>query len=76
LPHKSGIGRVIATEVCIANTAIRRTIRSKEFIQLTSIMQTGAKSNMHIMQDSVTKLFENGLISSEIYDANVVQSKG
>ncbi len=75
LPHKSGIGRVIATEVCIANTAIRRTIRSKDFIQLNSIMQTGTKYNMHIMQDSVTRLFEKGLISSETYDVNTGRGK-
>jgi twitching motility protein PilT len=75
LLHKSGIGRVIATEVCIANTAVRRTIRNKDFIQLALIMQTGAKYDMHIMQDSVTKLFEKGLISSETYDAHIVQSK-
>ena len=76
LPHKSGIGRVVATEVCICNTAIRRTIRNKDFIQLTSIMQTGTKYNMHIMQDSITRLFENGLISSETYDAYIDHGKG
>lgn len=74
LPHKSGIGRVIATEVCIANTAIRRTIRNKDFIQLISIMQTGTKYNMNIMQDSVTRLFEKGLISSETYEAYTCQN--
>lgn len=76
LPHKSGIGRVIATEVCIGNTAIRRTIKGKDFLQLTSIMQTGTKYKMHIMQDSITRLFEMGLISSETYDINIGQSKG
>ena len=76
LPHKNGIDRVVATEVCVSNTAVRRIIKNKDFIQLTSIMQTGSKYNMQIMQNSVAKLFEKGLISSEIYEANISQSKG
>lgn len=75
LPHKSGIGRVVATEVCITNTAVRRTIRNKEFFQLTLIMQTGSKSSMNLMQDSVTRLFEKGLISSETYETYFGKSK-
>jgi len=75
LPHKSGIGRVVATEVCVANTATKRTIRNKDFIQLTSIMQTGTKYNMHLMSDSVTRLFEKGLIDSEAYETYTCQNK-
>lgn len=75
LPHKSGIGRVVATEVCIANTAVKMTIRKKDFFQLALIMQTGSKYNMNLMQDSVTTLFEQGLISSETYEAYAGQNK-
>lgn len=73
LPHKDRIGRVIATEVCIANTAVKRIIMNKDFIQLSSVMQTGAKYGMNLMQDSVAKLFEQGLISAEIYETHISQ---
>ncbi len=68
LPHKSGIGRVIATDVCIMNTAVKRIIRCGDFTQLPSVMQTGSKFKMHLMQDSIDKLFQQGLISGETYE--------
>ncbi|MFH1191535.1 MAG: PilT/PilU family type 4a pilus ATPase [Candidatus Omnitrophota bacterium] len=75
LPHKSGIGRVIATEVCIGNTAVRRTIRKKDFFQLALIMQTSSKYRMNLMQDSINKLFEQGLISAETCETYTNQGK-
>lgn len=68
LPHKDGVSRVVATEVCVVNTAVSRVIRSGNFTQLPSIIQTGAKYNMHTMQDSIDRLFEKNLISSETYE--------
>lgn len=68
LPHKSGIGRVLATEVCVANIAVRRMINSGDFTQLPMVIQTGAKYKMHLMQNSLDILFEQSLISAEIYD--------
>jgi twitching motility protein PilT len=67
LPHKNGLGRVLSTEVCIVNTAIRRIIHGGDFTQLHSIVQTGSKYKMHLMQDSIDKLFEYGLINAETY---------
>lgn len=68
LPHASGIGRVLATEVCMVNTAVRRTIYSGDFTQLLSIIQTGLKYKMYLMQDSIDKLYEHKLISGETYE--------
>jgi len=68
LPHKNGLGRVLSTEVCIVNTAIRRIIHGGDFTQLHSVVQTGSKYKMHLMQDSIDKLFEYGLISAETYE--------
>lgn len=68
LPHKNGTGRVVATEVCVVNTAVSRVIRSGNFTQLPSIIQTGAKYEMQTMQGSIDKLFEKDLISSETYE--------
>lgn len=68
LPHNSGIGRVLACEVCVMNTALKRIIANKNFTQLPSIIQTGSKLKMQLLQDSVVNLFEKGLISAETYE--------
>lgn len=71
LSSKDGISRVVASEVCVANTAVKRIIRSGEFTQLLSVMQTGAKSKMQIMRDSIDRLFEHGLIDAETYEMHI-----
>lgn len=68
LIHKDGLGRVLATEVCITNIAVRRIIHSGDFTQLPSVIQTGSQFKMHLIQDSIDKLFEQNLISAETYE--------
>ncbi|MFH0790023.1 MAG: PilT/PilU family type 4a pilus ATPase [Candidatus Omnitrophota bacterium] len=68
LPHNSGIGRVLACEVCVVNTALKRIIANRNFTQLPSIIQTGSKLKMQLLQDSVVNLFERGLINAETYE--------
>lgn len=68
LPHVSGNGRVVATEVCVVNTAVRSIIRSGDFSQLPSVIQTGSKYKMHLMHHSIDRLFEQGLISADTYE--------
>ncbi|MCX5703453.1 MAG: ATPase, T2SS/T4P/T4SS family, partial [Candidatus Omnitrophica bacterium] len=68
LPHKSGVSRVLATEVCVVNTAVRRIIYSGNFTELPSVMQMGSQYKMYLMQDSIRKIFEQDLISAETYD--------
>lgn len=69
LLHSSGSGRVLATEVCVVNTAVRRIIASGNFTELPAVIQTGSQFKMHLMQDSLEKLFEQGQISAETYEA-------
>lgn len=68
LPNRDGVGRVVASEICIVNTPIKRIIHQGDFTQLISIMQTSAKYKMNLMQDSIGKLFEEGKISGETYE--------
>jgi len=68
LPRVDGIGRLIATEVCIANIAVRRIIRSGDFTQLSSVIQTGSQYKMHLMRHSLDRIFEQGLISADTYE--------
>jgi len=68
LVHISGIGRVLATEVCVVNTGIRRIIASGNFTELPAVIETGSQFKMHLMKDSIVRLFEQGLISAETYE--------
>lgn len=68
LIHKSGIDRVLATEVCVVSTAVRRMIANGNFTELPIAIQTGSQYKMHLMQDSLERLFEQGLISAETYE--------
>ncbi len=73
LIHKNEIERVLATEVCVANTAVRRNIHNGDLTQLPSVIQIGSKYQMHLMQDSINRLFEKGLISGETYELNMIK---
>jgi len=56
-------GRVAAVEILIANTAVRKIIRTGKHEQLFSIMQTAGELGMVTMDKSLKNLYEQGLIS-------------
>ncbi|MGA1839914.1 MAG: PilT/PilU family type 4a pilus ATPase [bacterium] len=66
LPRKDGNDRVVATEALLISEAVKSIIREGSIMQLTSSIQTGGKYKMHSMQDSVLRLYKNGLIDKEI----------
>ena len=63
LPHVSGKGRVLATEIMIATPAIRNLIREQSVEQLHTAIQTGAQFGMRTMDRTLKDLFEGGEIS-------------
>ncbi|MDD5155894.1 MAG: PilT/PilU family type 4a pilus ATPase, partial [Candidatus Omnitrophica bacterium] len=63
LPRASGKGRVLATEVMIANPGIRNLIREHELEQIPTLMQTGSQYGMKTMDKSLKELFQKGLVS-------------
>ncbi len=65
LPHVSGKGRVLATEVMVATPAIRNLIREQSVEQLHTAIQTGAQFGMRTMDRALKDLFEAGQISFE-----------
>ncbi len=65
LKHKKGRGRVAATEVLVANDAIRNLIREGKIYQVYSAIQTGGRQGMHLMDTSLQRLYENNLIDYE-----------
>ena len=68
LPQRHGYERIVATEICIVNYAVKRSIFERNFTQLNSIIQSNAQSGMHLMRVSIDKIYEQGLITGEIYE--------
>ncbi len=66
LPHISGKGRVIATEVMVATAGIRNLIREQEIEQIPTLMQTGAQFGMRTMDKSLKELVKEGVVSLDV----------
>ncbi len=62
IPLRGG-GRMVATELLIANPGIRNCIREGKTSQIKSIMQTGASVGMHSMDQDLARLVNEGYIS-------------
>jgi twitching motility protein PilT len=58
-------GRVVALEILIANPAVRNLIREGKTHQLPSMVQTGKKYGMVLLDDSIMDLYKKGMISAE-----------
>ncbi len=58
-------GRVVATEVLQATSAIRNLIREGKTHQIYSAMQSGAQHGMHTMDQSLAELVRNRRITYE-----------
>ena len=58
-------GRVVALEILIANPAVRNLIREGKTHQIPSMIQTGKKYGMILLDDSIMDLFTKGMISAE-----------
>jgi len=57
--------RCVALEILIANSAVRNLIRESKTYQITSMMQTGKKYGMQLLDDAIMDLYSRGWISSE-----------
>ena len=58
-------GRVVALEILIANPAVRNLIREGKTHQLPSMVQTGKKYGMVLLDDSIMDLYKKGMVSAE-----------
>jgi twitching motility protein PilT len=63
LPHASGEGRVLATEIMIGTAGVRNLIREQEIEQIPTLMQTGSQYGMKTMDKSLKELVQRGLVS-------------
>ena len=66
LPHMSGRGRVLATELMVTNHAIRNLIREGKTPQLANAITVSASEGNHLMDNSLITLFRQRKITSEV----------
>lgn len=66
LPTKDLTGRAVATEILVANSAIKHLIRTGKTEQIYSILQTGVNMNMHDMDKSILALYQKGIIEKNV----------
>jgi len=65
IPKKDGTGRVLALEILTNTPAVANVIREAKTYMLPGIIQTGKKQGMRLMDDTLTDLYDRGLISAE-----------
>ncbi|MFY9233312.1 MAG: type IV pilus twitching motility protein PilT [Fimbriimonadaceae bacterium] len=63
--RKDGTGRIAAFETLLATNAVRNLIRENRSYQIGSLIQTGARSKMQTLDQSLVKLIESGLVEYE-----------
>lgn len=62
-------GRIVATEVMIANTAIKSNIREGKTHLIDSTIETSAEEGMNSLETSLVKLVQDGHITLEVAHA-------
>jgi twitching motility protein PilT len=65
VPRRDSKGRVLALEILTNTPAVANVIREAKTFMLPGIIQTGRKQGMRLMDDSLSQLFDRGLISAE-----------
>jgi twitching motility protein PilT len=58
-------GRCAALEILIANSAVRNLIRESKTFQIPSMIQTGKKYGMQLLDDAIMDLYNKGWISAD-----------
>jgi len=65
VPNLDGKGRSLACEVMVVNSAISNLIREDRAWQIPMVMQTGRRTGMKLMDDSLIELVKEKKISLE-----------
>ncbi len=58
-------GRCAALEILIANSAVRNLVRESKTFQIPSMIQTGKKYGMQLLDDAIMDLMNKGWISGD-----------
>ncbi|MEX2580122.1 MAG: type IV pilus twitching motility protein PilT [Verrucomicrobiales bacterium] len=65
VPKKDGSGRELALELLVNTPAVSALVRDGKTFMLPGVMQTGKNVGMIMMDDALTNLYRDGLISRE-----------
>ena len=65
VPRLDGNGRALALEILTNTPAVANVIREARTYMLPGIIQTGRKQGMRLMDDSLSQLCKQGVISAE-----------
>lgn len=57
--------RCVALEILIANPAVRNLVREAKTHQIPSMIQTGRKYGMQLMDDAIMELYNKGWVSAD-----------
>ncbi len=76
LCKKIGGGRAAALEVMFGTPSIANLIREGKVFQIQSIMQTGRKLGMRLMNDSLLRLVKDGVVAPEEAMLKAVDKSG
>jgi twitching motility protein PilT len=63
LPRQDKVGRIVATEVLVCNTAVANLIRKNNVGEIRGIMETGMRLGMQTLAQNLEQLFSRGQIS-------------
>ena len=66
LPKAREKGRLLATEILLANNAVRSVIRENALHKLEATMETGKNSGMRTMDTCLRDLYHRGLVTYEV----------
>ncbi|MCC6697514.1 MAG: PilT/PilU family type 4a pilus ATPase [Candidatus Hydrogenedentes bacterium] len=66
IPRADGMGRAVALEVMLPNTAIRSLIREEKLQQIPSMIEIGAGEGMMTMNQSLYRLMRRNVITSDM----------
>ena len=75
LPTVDGKGRAAAIEILFWTPAVANLIREGTTYKLLSVLQTGKKLGMQMMDDSIKQLLEAGKVTLEVARANAHNPK-
>jgi twitching motility protein PilT len=62
---KIGGGRVAAYEMLVVNSAVANLIRENKTFRITSVIQTGQKQGMQLLDDHMFRLWKEGIVEKQ-----------
>lgn len=65
VPRAGGKGRIAAVEIMLGNPAVKNLIRDGKIHQLHNVIRTSMRSGMMTMDQSLAKLYVQGVINGE-----------